>query len=183
MKSIAFTGHRPHRFGFVDEQDPRCQAIKASMSELLERGYKKVGLRRIYVGGAQGVDMWAAEAALTLKHTHNDLQLFCVMPFAGHDSAWPREERDRLLHISRHAEVIILAESYYADAYKIRNRYLVDHSDYLAAVCLVPTPDRSGTAQTIQYAETIKKPVIYIHPTTGVQYTKKFNHSIYDTRG
>lgn len=171
MKSIAFTGHRPHRFGFVDEQDPRCQAIKASMSELLERGYKKVGLRRIYVGGAQGVDMWAAEAALALKQRHNDLRLFCIMPFAGHDSAWPQEERDRLLHITRHAEVIVLAESYYADAYKNRNRYLIDHTDYLVAVSLEKFA-RSGTAQTIRYAEINEKIVIYIDPESGRQYTK-----------
>lgn len=171
MKSIAFTGHRPHRFGFANEQDPRCRAIKESMTELLERGYIKVGLRHIYVGGAQGVDMWAAEAALSLKQSHKDLQLFCVLPFAGHDSAWPQEERNRLSRISRHAEVIVLAESYHADAYKNRNRYLVDHSDYLVAVSLEKFA-RSGTAQTIRYAEINEKPIIYINPESGRQYTK-----------
>lgn len=171
MKSIAFTGHRPHRFGFANEQDPRCQAIKASMSELLERGYNKVGLRHIYVGGAQGVDMWAAEAVISLKQRHNDLRLFCVIPFTGYDSAWPQEERDRLLYISRQAKVIVLADSYHPDAYKNRNHYLIDHSDYLVAVSLEKFA-RSGTAQTIRYAEVNEKPIIYIDPESGRQYTK-----------
>ncbi len=49
-----------------------------------------------------------------------------------------------------------------------RNRYLVDHADYLVAVYDNDRTVRSGTGQTVQYAEKLGKSIILIHPDTGI---------------
>lgn len=46
------------------------------------------GIFRFYVGGALGVDMWAAEQLLYLKEQpgYQDIELIVALPFEGHDS-------------------------------------------------------------------------------------------------
>lgn len=173
MSAIAFTGHRPHHFDFTTEDDLRCLRIKASMLDLLERGYHKAGIRHVYVGAALGVDMWAAEAAISLHASHNDLTLHCIIPFASHDQRWSQADRYRISIIYQQADVVTLSPVYYSAAYLNRNQYLVDHADYLAAVYLGKTASKTGTAQTIRYAVIKNKPVICIDPITGRQYVKK----------
>ena len=53
-------------------------------------------------------------------------------------------------------------ESYYK-----RNRYLVDHADYLVAVYDNEHRIRSGTVMTTNYAKKMGIPVVLIHPDTG----------------
>lgn len=45
------------------------------------------GIFRFYVGGALGVDMWAAEQLLYLKEQpgYQDIELIVALPFEGHD--------------------------------------------------------------------------------------------------
>ena len=64
----AITGHRPSRFKFKYSEDyALCKKIKASMLEVFRKLHDEKEVRRFYVGGALGVDMWAAEQILRLK--------------------------------------------------------------------------------------------------------------------
>lgn len=146
------------------------------MLDLLERGYQKAGIRHVYVGAALGVDMWGAEAVTSLHKYYKDLTLHCIVPFAGHDQRWTQADRHRLSIVYQHADVITLSPVYYVDAYLNRNRFLVDHTDYLVAVYLGATASKTGTAQTIRYAMIKERPIIYIDPTTGRQYVKSNSH-------
>lgn len=58
------------------------------MLEQFKRLYDEHGVRRYYVGGALGVDMWAGELILRLKEQpgYGDIELVVVLPFEGHDS-------------------------------------------------------------------------------------------------
>ena len=63
--ACAVTGHRPSRFKFKYSEDySLCKKIKRAMLEQFKRLYYEHGLRRYYVGGALGVDMWAGELIL-----------------------------------------------------------------------------------------------------------------------
>lgn len=58
----AVTGHRPSRFKFKYSEDyALCKKIKANMLEVFRKLHDEKEVRRFYVGGALGVDMWAAE--------------------------------------------------------------------------------------------------------------------------
>ena len=66
MKSCFITGHRPNRFKFP-ENDPRCDKIKSAIRSEIIRLYEQEGIRGVWVGGAAGVDTWAAEIVLELR--------------------------------------------------------------------------------------------------------------------
>ena len=64
----AITGHRPSRFKFKYSEDySLCKKIKANMLEVFRKLHDEQEVSCFYVGGALGVDMWAAEQILRLK--------------------------------------------------------------------------------------------------------------------
>ena len=64
----AITGHRPSRFKLKYSEDyALCKKIKANMLEVFRKLHDEKEVRRFYVSGALGVDMWAAEQIFRLK--------------------------------------------------------------------------------------------------------------------
>ena len=56
ITACAFTGHRPHKFPWRDnEDDPRCIALKKAMTEQIT-ALTKAGVTEYYSGGADGTD-------------------------------------------------------------------------------------------------------------------------------
>lgn len=97
--ACAVTGHRPSRFKFKYSEDySLCKKIKRAMFEQFKRLYDEQGVRRYYVGGALGVDMWAGELILRLKEQpgYGDIELVVVLPFEGHDAKWDERSKRRM---------------------------------------------------------------------------------------
>lgn len=66
--TCAFTGHRPQRLSFgFNEADRRCGQLKAALWTEIAALLKN-GVSRFLSGMAQGVDTYAAEIILDLKH-------------------------------------------------------------------------------------------------------------------
>lgn len=173
MTSCAISGHRPTRFKFgYKETHTGCKRLKRVMREQFDLLYQQ-GVREFYVGGALGVDMWAAEILLRMKEqsAYSDLLLHMVLPFAGHDANWDERSRERLRFIMRHCAdtvVIGIPGQLPLACYKLRNQYLVDHADCLLAVYDSDRSIRSGTGQTVHYAQRQGlHPIILVHPETG----------------
>lgn len=168
--SCAITGHRPPRFKFKYREDHAlCKKIKRNLSQLIITMYKN-GVRTFYVGCALGVDMWAGEAILELKRKsgYEDIVLICAVPFSGHDKLWDGASRQRLTKLLAASDsALIISPNDYADAYKKRNYYMVDHADYLIAVYDQDRSQRSGTGQTVNYAKKKELDIYYIHPDTA----------------
>ena len=85
MRFCFITGHRPNRFQFP-ENDPRCDQIKSAIRGEIIRLYEQEGIRGVWVGGAAGVDTWAAEIVLELREQeqYRDLELHVAIPFPEH---------------------------------------------------------------------------------------------------
>ena len=101
----AITGHRPSRFKFKYSEDyALCKKIKANMLEVFRKLHDEKEVRRFYVGGALGVDMWAAEQILRLKEQpgYEDIELVVVLPFVGHDAKWDQRSKSRMEFILQH---------------------------------------------------------------------------------
>lgn len=82
------------------------------------------GIFRFYVGGALGVDMWAAEQLLYLKEQpgYQDIELIVALPFEGHDSKWDAMSKQRLQIIIHNAtKCIVIGQSGTTSDYKKRN--------------------------------------------------------------
>lgn len=127
------------------------------------------GIFRFYVGGALGVDMWAAEQLLYLKEQpgYQDIELIVALPFEGHDSKWDAMSKQRLQIIIHNAtKSIVIGQSGTTSDYKKRNYYMVDHEISAGSLCN-NRKLRSGTGQTVNYALKQNLRIIFLHPDTA----------------
>lgn len=171
-KACAITGHRPSRFLFKnDEEHDGCRKIKRSLKEQLLALYDS-GVRRFYLGGANGVDLWAGEILLELKKQgRNDIEMILALPFEGYDKKWSEQIRNRMTNLIRHSTETVMvgnAEKTPAASYRRRNEYMVDRSGSLLAVYDNNRALRSGTGMTVRYAEKKALLITLIHPDTSV---------------
>ena len=171
MEACAITGHRPTRFKFKYKEDTTgCKRLKKRLREQFINLYEQ-GVRRFYVGGALGVDLWAGEILLRLKEKPEfcELELWIVLPCEGHDKEWNDRSRARMTFLRKHSTgTITVGDGLTPQDYYRRNQYMVDHADVLVAVYDNDRSIRSGTGMTVNYA--LKKrhlPVIMIHPDTA----------------
>lgn len=142
--TAAFTGHREIR--------PEDKAgLWAKLNELLlqlvtERKYRYFGS-----GGARGFDLLAAKAVLELKRSYPNVRLIMVLPCLDQTKLWCESERREYSDILRQADGIKYTHQggYYDGCMQERNHHLVNHASLIIAYCYKP---RSGTAQTISYA-------------------------------
>lgn len=171
-KACAITGHRPNRFKWkYKENNNGCKRLKKRLRDQFMLLYAQ-GVRRFYVGGALGVDMWAGDILLRLKEQpeYNGIELIIVLPFERHDIDWDDRSRKRMDFLIRHSTetVVIGTADEPAIAYKERNYYMVDHADCLLAVYDNNCSIRSGTGMTVNYAKKKGTSIILIHPDAAI---------------
>lgn len=163
--TCAFTGHRPSSFSFgYDEENANCQRLKLLMASqtmlLIENG-----VSTFFTGMALGVDTWGAEIVLEFKKQRPDLQLIAVLPCETQADKWSVEQRERYFDtLSECDDVITLNARFTPECMLERNRYMVDHANYILAV--YNGSGKGGTAYTVRYAREKKREVIVIHPDT-----------------
>ena len=164
-KSCAFTGHRPTRFSFgYNEDDEKCQRLNRVMEEQIEK-LIAAGVTDFYTGMALGVDTWAAEIVLDLKEKYSDLKLTAVLPCETQANDWTVEQRKRYFDtLAVCDEVVTLHKKYTRSCMFERNRYLVDHAEYLLAV--YDGGERGGTAYTVKYGKQKERKIIIIDADT-----------------
>ena len=171
MKTCAITGHRATRFKFkYNENYAGYKRLKKRLHDQFILLYEQ-GVRRFLVGGGLGVDMWSGEILLRLKELpeYSDIELVIVLPHPGHDDRWDERSKKRMAFLLKHCtEHLTIGTDASPESFYKRNRYLVDHADYLVAVYDNDRTVRSGTGQTVQYAEKLGKSIILIHPDTGI---------------
>ena len=178
-KACAITGHRPTRFKWkYNENNNGCKRLKRRLKEQFVLFYEQ-GVRRFYVGGALGVDLWSGELLLELKEQpeYSDIELVLVLPFDGHNRDWDPKSRHRLSVLRQHSTEVIIAgtaENNSVTNYKLRNQYMVDHANCLLAVYDNDRNLRSGTMQTVNHARRKHLPITLIHPdSAAVSYENK----------
>ena len=172
-KTAAFTGPRPHRFPFKNNEDhPDCVQLKIALREQIEFLYER-GVKRFLSGVCIGVDMWAGEIVLDLMQQHKDIELYCIIPFEEQPINWTESQKERYYNMLRDSTKLIqLSVRYYDGCYRIRNEYLVKNAKHLLAVYDKESKMRGGTGQTVHMALKNDNNVICIHPETIAILTK-----------
>jgi uncharacterized phage-like protein YoqJ len=164
--ACAFTGHRPTRFSFgYDEKNEKCIQLKRVMAQQINALIRS-GISIFYTGMALGVDQWAAEIVLGLKHQHPHIKLIAVLPCETQADKWSPMQRDRYFDglLPRCDDVITLQGKYTPDCMHKRNRYMVDRANHLLAV--YDGGGKGGTAYTVRYAQGKGRDILVIHPDT-----------------
>ena len=166
-KYCSIIGHRPKRFRFM-EQSPQCDAIKAALTREIHRLYDAKDIRSVWVGGAAGVDTWAAVLVLELRkqESYRDLELHVAIPFPEHGETFAPEQKERYLRIlDECTDSVVVCRACRPDAYKKRDYYMVDRSVCGIAVYDLDKSVRSVTGITYNYAVLKKKlPMTVIRP-------------------
>ena len=170
-KICCFTGYRPHRFDFSPD-GLRPEQVQAALGALIRRLYTE-GYRTFISGMSAGVDLWAAAEVLDLRAADSSVELVAAVPFAGQENRWPiplQREYRRILDGCQQVEYLFSEKEAAEDpsaCYRSRNRWMVDRSDTVVAVCELDVADsRTGTASTVRYARRLQKRIFYIHPQT-----------------
>lgn len=146
-----FTGHRPDRLPWgEDEEDFRCRKVKEALFQTIEQLYEN-GVRHFISGMARGGDLYFAETVLTLQERWEDITLECARPCESQAHRWPKQEQERYESIINRCNYETLVQHRYDRGCMMRrNRYMVDHSDWVIA--LYDGVPKGGTAQTLAYA-------------------------------
>ena len=142
-KTCCFTGHReiaPSEIAKIKER------IKETIETLIGQGIIYYG-----AGGARGFDTLAAEAVLELKGKYPQIKLILVLPCPDQTRGWKEDDIREYNEIKERADkVVYTADHYYNGCMHVRNRHLVDHSQY--CICYL-TKATGGTAFTVNYAK------------------------------
>ena len=165
MKSCAFTGHRPHRFPWKDnEDDLRCVALKKTLTEEIT-ALVGAGVADFFSGMAEGTDCHCSQIVLDLHRKNPALKLHCVLPHEGQADKWSASARERYYAILEQADSVELVSRAYYDGCMIdRNHRLVETADLLLAV--YSGVRRSGTGATVNFARKLGREIIVIDPAT-----------------
>ena len=164
MKVCAFTGYRPHKLPYGnDELNPGCERLKQRLfCETLR--LTREGVCIFISGMARGVDIWAAEIVLDLRETLPDrnLQLWAAVPYDRQALSWSISEQARYRRILERADrVERLSQEYYNGCLQKRNRWMVDHATHLIAVY---DGQPGGTKSTLDYARRNGLEITIIEP-------------------
>lgn len=171
MKTACFSGHRPEKFYIGGKEDPSTVAkIKSMLYLAVLEAVRDKGYRRFISGMARGVDLWACEVVLKLKKAYPDIELICALPYRDHGKNFRGQDR-YLFNISLEScrKAIAVSENYDRDCMRKRNYFMVDHSSLLIAVY---SESKSGTGQTIRYAQKRGIDTNIINASMGIIETK-----------
>ena len=163
--SAAFTGHRPHKLPWKnDENDPRCIALEKALTEQIT-ALAEAGITDFFSGMALGTDHYCAQIVLNLQKKNPALHLHCILPHEGQENKWSDSAQERYHTILKQADTVdYVSRTYYNGCMIDRNHRLVDSADLLLAV--YNGVRRSGTGSTVNYARKLGRKIIIIDPIT-----------------
>lgn len=161
VKTCCFTGPRPKNYPWG--RDKECEAkieekLKIAVQEAVERGY-----RHFISGMAAGIDLLSAKIVLQLREDMLEMEitLEAAIPFLFQSKRWKEEtKREYEIILSQCDKVHYIADAFSLEAYKKRDKYMVDKSSLLIAVEGKPN---GGTARTIAYARRLNREIVLLN--------------------
>lgn len=149
--TCCFSGHRPEKLAQNgDINSPQIRRLISMLYLEIENAIQD-GYTNFITGMARGIDLWAAGYIFEKRIKNPRLKLICAIPYKGHGQNLKNAEKWEYDNIVASADkVFILEDKYTKNCMQKRNYFMVDNSSRLIAVV---DNYRSGTGQTIRYAE------------------------------
>lgn len=149
-KTVCFTGHRPEKLPSGGaEGAAETRIIKSLLYNEISAATDE-GFDTFITGMQRGIDLWAGEIVLELAASRG-LKLVAALPYRDFGKGFRDGDKWNFGRITDSAEsVVIMSETYTPACMNLRNRYMVDNS---ARIIAVVGNERSGTGQTVRYAE------------------------------
>ena len=131
--------------------------VEKPLREVLERLVEEHGVTVFYSGGMGEFDALFARTVRVLKRDYSSLRLVLVMPYLTR-----RLNADKAYYETQYDEILIPAELdgvHPKKAIGLRNRWMVDHSDFVVAAL---HRNYGGAAKAIQYALEAGRNITYL---------------------
>ncbi len=146
---IAFTGHRPNKFGTDGEY---ATSIYSAVLDVLN----ELKPEKVISGMARGVDTIAAICAHSVG-----IPYIAAIPFLSHATNHAVEDQKIYDDLLKNAlDIQITSDGDYAIwKFQKRNEWMVDNCDLL---CAVWNGSRGGTANCIKYAKQVGREIKYL---------------------
>ncbi len=147
-RALCFTGHRPEKLPTGKLLSLLIETLHYHIDDVIARGF-----RCFYVGLADGVDYYAAEYLFSLRRKYPDIRVVGVQPCEDYEEFFLRRGYSfiRLRYMLGSIDKLVILPGTYRDSQSFlrRNRYMVERSRALIAVC---GSGRSGSQSTLVYA-------------------------------
>lgn len=168
-KKCCFSGYRPSKFPFkLNNDDIDFQIFQKRLFTTVKNLIDD-GCRTFYSGMAMGFDIIAAEAVLYYRGKVPGIELICAVPFENQQIAYPESWKQRYDFILAVAdEVVYTSQNYHSGCYQVRNKYMVDNSDYIVTWY---DGQAGGTRNTIKYAQKKSRYIINLN----INYFEELN--------
>lgn len=138
-----FTGHRE-----IERED--IAALPGVLDRVVEKLIER-GVCEFRAGGALGFDMLAALKVLEKREKYPHIRLHLFLPCKDQAARWSDTDKQKYEYILQRAdEVTYTSEVYRRGCMLLRDRRLVEGSDFCIAYC---KRDTGGTAYTLSYAK------------------------------
>ena len=155
LHTAAFSGHRT----YDNSADDR---LRSAVADLYAEG-----VRIFRVGMAEGFDLAAGEAVVSLMEVHDDILLEAYVPWPLFSSRFDTESKCRYDALMAKAHVVRYAGvAFQQGIFHLRNDMLVDGVGYLVAWW---NGSRSGTGYTVGRARRQHARIINLHPSAVVE--------------
>lgn len=148
--TACFTGHRPEKLPFPSDDILRTRMLKSyiyqAVYDAVEQGY-----HTFITGMARGVDIWGALAVISFKASNPAIRLIGVSPYKSETDKLSGTDLWNYNTVLEHADdMVYIEDNYTSYCFRVRNKYMVDHSSLVIGVLSDPA---SGTGNTLRYAE------------------------------
>lgn len=135
----------PGLFDVPGDRDAIRQKLEAAIRQLTAEGYTS-----FLCGMAEGFDLLAGDAVLSLRREFPRIRLTAVVPFAGQATGFSADVREAYERVMAGAdEIFTVCPHYSTDCFHRRNDYMVGHSSVL--VCCY-NGSAGGTQYTVKRA-------------------------------
>ena len=145
-KTCCFTGPNIK----AKEFSQRYIEIKNCLREEVTKMISQCGVRHFICGIDRGINTLAAEIVLAMKAVY-PVTLECVISYEEQAKSWSEDNRNRCFSIVERSDYETMLQARYTfDCNQKRDRYIVNHSDYIIAV----VPGNCSTElETVRYAQ------------------------------
>ena len=160
--ALCFTGHRPEKL-------PQGEMLAALLRALYYQIDLAInaGLTCFYTGMADGIDYEAALYVFSRRRTNPALRVIGVTPCSDYRTFYENHGycMSHLWTLEQGVDLHVTLPGTWRQpgVFLTRNRFMVDHSAAVIAVC---RDGRSGSAQTLRYARSKGLAWCRLHPET-----------------
>ena len=157
-RRCCFIGQRPERLASSEE------AIKTWLDMQIDHAIRLRNITTFITGMNIGVDLWAAELVIR-KRLSCQVHLIAAVPWTGFTRTWNMYWKNIYKNIFNSADhVHIVSEHYYPGIFEDRNKWMLQHSEYMIGYY---NGDSETVQNMIQYAGALHIPFNVFNESMG----------------